>query len=85
MKEPHPDKVARLVLTDLAGLYAEVARTRMLLEIVARHLKILNINSKLEIQRELAQDTARKLSAKALKHAGLQPVKRARTGRFAQT
>ncbi len=72
MKKPEPKTFARLVLADLATIHAELAKTRMLLKIIARHLRIPNIHGKLEIQRVLADHTARKRFTKAMKRARLQ-------------
>ena len=72
MNKPDPDMFGRLVLTDLASIYAEMARTRMVVELIARHLKLPNLDKKLEIHRIQADETARQLSAEALKSAGFE-------------
>jgi hypothetical protein len=59
-------------MTDLASIYAEVARTRMILELVARHLEIPNIDKKLEVHANQAARLAREMSAEALKGAGFE-------------
>src|SRR5438128_2091254 len=72
MNKPNPDMFGRIVLTDLASIYAEAARTRMILELIARHLKIPNIDKTLEMHAMGAEKSARELSAEALKNAGFE-------------
>lgn len=72
MKKPDPDKFARIVLSDLACIHAEVSRTRHILELIARHLQLPNIDKKLEIQEMMADKFAKEMSAEALKKAGFE-------------
>jgi hypothetical protein len=71
MNKPDPDMFGRLVLTDLSSIYAEVARTRMAVELIARHLKIPNIDKKLEINATLAKESARNYPQKHSKTQSL--------------
>jgi hypothetical protein len=70
--KPDPDMFARLVLSDLASIDAEVVRTRIVVEIIARHLKIPNVEKLLEIHRIEAERQAREMAAEALFNVGFE-------------
>jgi hypothetical protein len=71
MSKPNPDIFARLVLTDLASVYAELARTQAILLKIAEHLNIPDRAVWWDNLRKDSEREARSLSSEALKFAGV--------------
>ena len=70
MNKPDADKFGRLVLTELASIKAEAVRTRIIVEMVARHLKIPNVEKLIGLHEMASEEAARQSSADALKDVG---------------
>ena len=70
MNKPDADRFGRILLTDLASIKAEAVRTRIIVELVARHLKIPNVEKLIGLHELAAEEAARQSSAEALKDAG---------------